>query len=192
MAVMLDIIGAIVLVGMLIATITTINSTITLESANSASEYYIQSQMKQLAWLFEWDLYKIGYNVTKPALLLAEVDRIRFKADLWNAGSSDVLEYKLGDLATVSQNPRDRELRRIENSSNIYINLSVTGFRLSYYNARDSLLTAPVTGSMLDSVRAVRIYLTLESPDPLQSLDPVDTTYTGAYYEKLIYPRNLQ
>lgn len=164
----------------------------TLESANSASEYYIHTQLTQLSWLFEWDLYKIGYNVAKPAILLAEDDRIKFKADLWNKGSTDILEYKLGDLASASQNPRDKELRRIENASNIFINLSVTGFRLSYYNARDSLLTAPVTGSMLDSIRAVRVYLTLESPDPLQSLDPVDTTYTGAYYEKLIYPRNLQ
>ena len=105
---------------------------------------------------------------------------------LFRSGAGDVVEYLLGTTVSTSTNPRDKHLLRDENSSRISISYSVTRFKLTYYNARDSAMTTPVTGAKLDSIRSVRIYLTLESPEPF------DNTYAGAYYEKLIYPRNLQ
>jgi hypothetical protein len=50
-------------------------------------------------------------------------------------------------------------------------------------------MTTPVTGAYLDSIKSIKVFLTLESPDPLG--DEIGTQYAYGYYEKWIYPRNL-
>jgi hypothetical protein len=87
---------------------------------------------------------------------------------------------------TTSVNPRDKHLLRVENITHVSISYSVTRFRLTYYDSEDSVMATPVVGAMLDSIRAVKVYLALESPQPY------DSSYAGAFYEKIIYPRNLQ
>lgn len=187
MAVMLDIIGAALLVGMLMLTILNVNINMTLETYKSASEFHTQSEMIQLARIMEFDIYKMGYGVTKPCVVAADTSHLKFRANLQDVpGARDSVEYILGTPVTTSQNPRDKHLLRVENISHVSISYSVTRFRLTYYNARDSVMATPVTGAMLDSIRAVKVYLALESPQPF------DSSYAGAFYEKIIYPRNLQ
>lgn len=187
MAVMLDIIGAALLVGMLMVTILNVNMNMTLETYKSASEFHTQTEMIQLARIMEFDLYKAGYGVSKPAIVAADTSYIKFRANLKDVGGArDSVEYILGTPVTYSSNPRDRHLLRVENISRVSISYSVTRFRLTYYNGRDSVIPTPVSLANLDSIRAIKIYLTLESPEPY------DSSYAGAYYEKMIYPRNLQ
>ncbi len=188
MSIILDLIGAAVLVGMLMMTIMNVNINMSTETYKTTSEYHTQTESIQLARIMEFDMYKMGYGVTKPGVfIVAETSRVKFRTNLYNvSGANDMVEYLLGTPVTTSTNPRDKHLLRDENSSRISISYSVTRFKLTYYNVRDSVMAAPVTGSLLDSIRSVRVYLTLESPEPF------DSTYAGAYYEKLIYPRNLQ
>ena len=186
MSVMLDLIGGAILVGMLMLTIFSVNANMNVETYQSASAFHTQTEMIQLARIIEFDLYKVGYFVPKPGIITADTSRLIFKANLKNSpGASDSVEYVLGTPVTTSTNPRDKHLMRIENASTVSISYSVTRFYLAYYNSRDSLLAAPVTGSLRDSIRSIRVYLNLEGPEP------IDSTYPGAYYEKLIYPRNL-
>jgi hypothetical protein len=158
------------------------------ETFKSTSEFHTQTEVIQLARILEFDLYKVGYNVTKPGVfLIADTSHIKFKTNLYNiTGSTDIVEYILGSAVLTSVNPRDYKMSRIENLTTTYISYSVTRFKLTYYNSRDSILTTPVTGSLCDSIRAIRVLLTIESPQPF------DGTYSQAYYEKLMYPRNLQ
>jgi len=187
MSVMLDVIGAALLVGMLMLTILNVNMNMTMETYKSASEFHTQTEMIQLARIMEFDIYKMGYAVTKPAIVSADTSHLKFRANLKDAaGARDSIEYILGTPVTTSENPRDRHLLRIENVSQVSISYSVTRFVLTYYDREDSLIPTPVTGSMLDSIRAVKVYLALESPSPF------DSSYAGAFYEKIIYPRNLQ
>jgi hypothetical protein len=187
MAVMMDIVGAAVLVGMLMLTVMNININMNSETYRTATEFHTQTEMIQLARIFEFDVYKAGYRVAKPAIVAADTSYLKFRTNLLNvAGSRDSIEYILGTPVTSSQNPSDRHLLRIENVSSVSISYSVTRFKLTYYNANDVKMTTPVTGTMLDSIRAIRIQLSLESP----SL--IDGSYSGATYDKLIYPRNLQ
>ncbi len=187
MAVMLDVIGAALLVGMLMVTILNVNMNMTLETYKSASEFHTQTEMIQLARIMEFDMYKMGYAVSKPSIVAADSSYIKFRANLSDIpGARDSVEYILGTPVTTSTNPRDRHLLRVENISRVSISYSVTRFHLTYYDKRDSVIPTPVSLSNLDSVRAIRVYLALESPDPY------DSSYAGAYYEKLIYPRNLQ
>lgn len=187
MAVMLDIIGAALLVGMLMVTILNVNLNMTVETYKSASEFHTQTELIQLARIMEFDIYKMGYGVSKPNIVAADTSHLKFRTNLQDvAGTRDSVEYILGTPVTTSANPHDRHLLRIENISKVSISYSVTRFRLTYYNARDSVIPTPVTGFMLDSIRAVKVQLALESPEPF------DSSYAGAFYEKIIYPRNLQ
>lgn len=193
MAVMLDIIGASVIVGVLILTIMGININMSNETYKSLTELNLQTQAVQLSRIFEFDLYKIGYNVTKPGVIaIAESSRIKFYTNLFNLpGRKDSVEYNLGGSVSSSTNPRDRALYRYENTSQVFINFSVTRFKFSYYNSRDILLAAPVTGGMRDSIKSIKVYLTLESPEPFDTSQTGGPKYIGTYYQKLIYPRNL-
>lgn len=187
MSVMLDMIGATMFVGMLLMTIMNININLNTETFKSTSEFHTQTELIQLSRIMEFDLYKAGYFVPKPAIAAAESSYFKFKTNLYNIpGRVDSVEYILGTAVTTSTNPRDKHLLRVENNSRVSISYSVTRFYLKYYNSRDSLLAAPVTGTWRDSIRSVRIYLNLESPEPF------DASYAGALYEKLIFPRNLQ
>jgi len=187
MSVMLDILGSFVLLGMLMLTVMSVNVNISTETYKSVSEFNTQSETIQLARILEFDIYKAGFNVPKPAIAIAETSRLKFYANLYNTpGRVDSIQYGLGELNGSSTNPYDKQLFRFENTAKVFINYSVTGFKFTYYDARDSMLTAPVTGTWRDSIRSIKVFLTLESPEPY------DSKYAGAYYEKMIYPRNLQ
>lgn len=193
MSVMMDIIGATVVVGMLILSIMGININMSSETYKSLTEFNIQTQAIQLSRILEFDLYKIGYKVKKPNIIaIADTSRLKFYTNLFNvAGARDSVEYSLSTFVNGTTNPRDRALYRYENSSQVFINYSVTRFKFSYYNSRDSLLAAPVSGGLRDSIKSVKIYLTLESPEPFDTSQAGGPRYIGTYYQKLIYPRNL-
>ena len=193
MAVMMDIVGSLVMLGMVILMIMGININMSQETYKGLTEFNLHAQSIQLSRIFEFDLYKMGYAVSKPGVIaIADTSRIKFYSNLFNIpGRRDSVEYNLGTVVPSSTNPRDRALYRFENTSQVFINFSVTRFRLSYYNGNDSLLGAPVTGSLRDSIKSVRVYLTLESPEPFDTSRTGGPSYISTFYQKLIYPRNL-
>jgi hypothetical protein len=162
---------------------------LTTENAKTTVEFHSQTEIIQLGRILEFDFNKIGYDISGVRkIVTADSSRIKFRTNLWDVpGRRDSVEYILGALVAYSSNPRDRVLTRYENLTGVLINYSITRFRLSYYNSRDSLLATPVTGNNLDSIRSIKIYLTLESPTPLGD----DSTFASGYYSKLVYPRNL-
>lgn len=189
MAVILDMIGAVVLMGTLMVSILGININLTMENAKTTVEFHSQTEIIQLGRIIEFDLNKIGYDVTGVRkIVTADTARLKFKTNLWDvAGKVDSVEYILGGFVSYSSNPRDRVLTRYENTTGVLINYSITNFRLSYYNEGNVQLATPITGANLDSIRSIKIYLTLESPTPLGD----DSTFASGYYSKLVYPRNL-
>ena len=193
MAVMMDIVGSLVMLGMVILMIMGININMSQETYKGLTEFNLHAQSIQLSRIFEFDLYKMGYAVSKPGVIaIADTSRIKFYSNLFNiAGRRDSVEYNLGTAVPSSTNPRDRALYRFENTTQVFINFSVTRFKLSYYNGNDSLLGTPVTGSLRDSIKSVRVYLTLESPEPFDTSRTGGPSYISTFYQKLIYPRNL-
>lgn len=193
MAVMMDIVGSLVLLGMVILMVMGININMSQETYKGLTEYNLHAQSIQLSRIFEFDLYKMGYAVSKPGVIaVAETSKIKFYSNLFNiAGRRDSIEYDLGTTVPSSTNPRDKSLYRFENTTQVFINFSVTHFKLSYYNGNDSLLGTPVTGTLRDSIKSVRVYLTLESPEPFDTSRTGGPSYISTFYQKLIYPRNL-
>jgi len=195
MTVMMDIVFASVILGMIILTIMNININMTQENWKGMVELNTQTEAIQLARIMEFDFYKIGYRVpltARPSFLVADTEHVKFKTNLGDmAGAIDIVEYGLGGPVLDSKNPRDLMLFRIENVTKVYINYSVIGFRVSYFDSNDVKISTPIFGAALNRIRSLRIMLKLESPEPF------DTTYGGGYqyasaiYSKLIYPRNL-
>ncbi len=197
MTIMLDIIGSAILVGMLIVSIMHINITMSDENYKGITELHTQTEAIQLARILEFDLYKAGYNVarndatTGEVIQIADSSHIKFYSDIRDIGSPIPVEYSLGNINSESANPRDKVLYRSENTSIVYINYSVTKFKLTYYDRRDSLLAAPVTGALRDSIKSIKLELALESPSPLDTSRSGGLQYAGASYTKLVFPRNL-
>jgi hypothetical protein len=198
MTIMLDIVLSVVIFGMLMLMVANINVTLTTENYRGIVELNTETELIQLANIMEFDLNKAGYHVPSvdaaigERIAIADSSRIRFFSDLKNNGIKIPVEYSLLDYNSSSTNPRDRMLVRIENTSTVYINYSVTKFKLSYYNTRDSIMSTPITGSLLDSIRSIKIILMLESPHPFDTTStPSAMAYAHAMYQKLIFPRNL-
>ncbi len=193
MAIMMDIVGAFVLVGMLMLTIMGININMSDETYKGLTELNLQTQSIQLARIMEFDFYKAGYNVSKPGVIaMADTSKIKFYTNLFAVpGRRDSIEYDLGSYVTSSTNPNDKSLYRYENTTRVFINFSVTRFKLSYYNSSDVQLSTPVTGSNLDSIKAIKVLLTLASPEPFDTTRSGGSKYVTTYYQKRIYPRNL-
>ena len=193
MTVMLDMVLASVLVGIIILTVMNVNINLSDENYRGMVEYHTQSETIQLARIIEFDFFKMGYRQTaRPFISIAESSHIKFTSNLKDAaGTTDVIEYGLGALVLNSKNPRDKMLYRIENISKVYINYSVILFKLIYYNSRDSILNAPITGALRDSIKSIKVQLMLESPEPFDTARVGGRQYAHAMYSKLIFPRNL-
>lgn len=190
MSVVLDLVGSAILVGTLILSIMGVNVNMSTETIKSTSEFHTQTEVIQVARIIEFDFSKIGYDVSSKKIVTADTSRFKFKGNLLNIPNQvDSVEYILGQLVAASTNPRDRILTRYENTTRVLINYSITRFKLSYYNVNNQLMTTPVTGSALDSIKAIDVYLTIESPEPLGS--DQTTQYASGYYQKLLHPRNL-
>ena len=195
MSVMLDIIGASVIIGIVILTVMNVNINLSDENYKGMVDLHTQTETIQLARIIEFDFYKIGYNVppaNRPAITIADSTHIKFKTNLGDiAGALDIIEYGLGDYVLGSTNPRDRMLFRIENLTKVYINYSVINFKLTYYDSTDTKIPTPITGSNLNKIKSINVKLILESPEPFDTTRTGGQQYAHAMYQKLIYPRNL-
>lgn len=192
---MMDIVFASVILGMIILTVMNININLTQENWKGMVELNTQTEAIQLARIMEFDSYKVGYRVpvaARPSFIIADSEHIKFKTNLGDlAGAIDIVEYGLGGPVLNSKNPRDRMLFRIENVTKVYINYSVIGFTVSYYDSNDVKLSTPISGAALNRIRSLRVILRLESPEPFDTTFAGGYQYASAMYSKLIYPRNL-
>src|SRR5216684_4249537 len=100
MSVMMDIIGSAVIVGMLILTIMGININMSSETYKSLTEFNLQTQAIQLSRILEFDLYKVGYRVSKPGIIaIADTSDLKFYTNLFNVtGKRDSVEYNLAAM----------------------------------------------------------------------------------------------
>ncbi|TAK63838.1 MAG: hypothetical protein EPO24_03790 [Bacteroidetes bacterium] len=187
MNVMFDLIGSVIVLGIVVLIVLTMNINLTSMSYQTNNTMQIQFQAIQLSRIMEFDMYKIGYRVVNKKILKADSSNFSFRANLFDTSSdTDVVEYKLvTPQEPATSGPTYKMLIRKVNSDTLAINNNVSRFYFSYYTSKDSLLTPPISGSWLDSIKSVKVYLALES------FDSLDSTFIGALYSKWIYPRNL-
>ncbi len=153
-SVILDIMGSMIIGGILLLTLFRMNDNATRNTYNFSGELIVQQNLVTTVEVLEYDFRKIGYcedpfalpHPEKDAILFADTSRIKFLTDIMEPpyddphgdGVIDTVEYFLSSADIPgTPNPNDRMLYRIVNNETIRgVNLGVTKFRIRYF--RDS------------------------------------------------------
>lgn len=181
MAIIIDIVGALVIAGIIMLAVLGLNEDLTVATYNKTFTLLTQTNAVALARMIESDFVKMGYHTPVPAVLAAGPDSIVFLADLHDAGTVNTVKYRIGPTGSLgfTKNPRDRILYRVEDGVVTAANLGVTSLTFSYYRVDGYGTSAP------DSVKSINVTFVVQSPEP------TDSSYSEAVWQKKIYPKNL-
>lgn len=170
-AALLDLIGSMVIGGLLLLILFRINDNATANTYNFSGEVTVQEDLVTTIEVLEYDFRKIGYcenpiNLPNAAvsILYADTSRIRFLTDQDFNGTPDTMEYYLGPASelTGTPNPNDRKLYRVINGIPTGANLGITHFRISYYNALGQPIATPIT-TVPTGIQSMEIDIKVES-----------------------------
>jgi len=189
MQVVYDILGSMIIGGIILLMLLSFNSSVMEGAAVQTFNSIVQTNITVMTEMIEYDFRKMGYRVGSvydSAIVYADSNNIRIKGDFDNNGTVETITYSF-DPKTKSGhvNPRSRVLTRSVNGNAQKINLGLTRFRLAYYNGADQLIAEnPVKAP--STIRSIRLAMNLESTSPY------DTTYAGGTWERSITPKNLK
>ncbi|MGE5679670.1 MAG: hypothetical protein ACM34K_02205 [Bacillota bacterium] len=152
-AVIIDLLGSIIIGGMLMVTLMNLNGNATENTYAYTGELVVQEYMVGTIEALEYDLKKIGYcedpsKLPNPAktILFADTSEIKFLTDTEFDGDVDTVRVYLGSTSELNMtpNPNDRMLYRSVNSVSKSVNLGVTQFKIKYFDAIGYELTTPL------------------------------------------------
>ena len=193
--VILDILGSIVIFGILMLTLFRISESAAENTYKGSGDLITQQNLASIIQVLEYDLRKIGYcadwkKIPAPnlSILLVDSTKIKFLTDLDEDGNMDSLFYYLGPTSelTNTPNPRDRFLYRVANNeAPVGVNLGVIQFSLSYFNSLGNPLDFPI--SVPGEVHSMEIKIAVED------VDAYNQEYSTAYWRQIrLAARNLR
>lgn len=180
----LNLIGSIVIAGIIFLTINRFHSSM-IENSHEKTFGAITSQnWSSMAKLIEYDFNKMGFGVTSNInpLVLADTSRIHFLSDIDENGAVDTVKYILSNVtaAQATENPNDRILYRLVNNQLMReAPVGVTRFRLRYYDNRGNIET------VLSDIRTIEITLEVECTTQFND------RYRNYFWQTRISPPNL-
>ena len=184
MDIIIDIVGSIVLAGLLILSVN--SGVVDLNETTYEQTYTLNSQTNivALARIIEHDFVKIGFGAPGPAILVADSQAISFQSELYNDGSLKTVTYSVGSITgpkvAPTKNPRDFMLfRELAGEPPLALSSGLVEFNITYFDSAGAVTTSP------GDVDAIQIRLRLETEEP------VDDEYPGVFWERTIYPKNL-
>ncbi|MFA6598467.1 MAG: hypothetical protein WCS69_12135 [Ignavibacteriaceae bacterium] len=151
----LDIIGAMVIGGILLLTLFRVNENTVQNFFYYNADFILQRDLVDIIMIVEGDLRRIGYcanpdNLIPPnrTIIHADSNSIAFVTDLNRTGKLDTLEYRIGTPEDLpgTPNPRDVPLYRIINNANQSRSVTgiVTEFNLVYFTVLGDTLPYPI------------------------------------------------
>jgi hypothetical protein len=186
-ATLLDIIGSMIIGGILMSIAWRLNDASTEKTYNYSGELTLQQNLKTIVEMIEYDFRKIGYcdvpGSLPDTITYADANKINFYTDLKplnGVANMDLVSYYLGPTSECSStpNPRDRILYRVENNATPKAsNLGVTQFRLVYMDALGDTLDVPVADPNL--IKTIEINVAVES------VAAYDTLYSHAIWRQI-------
>ncbi len=199
----IDIIGSTIVGSLLILTVIAMNVSLSNAGSDTNVSVITQSDLTEIGDGITYDFYKIGFRAS-PAILVADTDRIEFRADFEKDGVPDTVYYYTARAQFASgENPNMIVLyRRQWNSATntattTGASLGQTSFDLTYFDSTGNSIAIPAGGltagthlddSLLSTIKSIKVRVMVESPNRMMS----DTTYAGAYWEQFISPKNLR
>lgn len=191
----IDILGAIIIGGLLLLILLRLNGSITEDSIIHGSDRSLQRALAETALIVEEDFRKMGYcedpyKLTEEMsrITYADSDYISFYTDLNRDGNLDSLTYFLSDTNALAstKNPRDRILYRQVNTENpLIISTNITNFLLDYYDALGNKLGTPVASPAM--ITHMKISVRVEDPEAYNE------QYSNAYWQQVrLASKNLR
>jgi hypothetical protein len=195
MAIMLDILMALVIGGMLLMSIISGGFTVNENAATLAGDVGVQQILISNAQLVEGEFRNMGMGVAEESTtVLAALDTaIQFLSDQNRDGSPERIRYWLGPVSELSatQNDSDRLLHRQVDAGAAMAVGTVTKFRLRYFSQGllDTLIP-PIPAADLSMIRVVEITMEVQNPYA-QYRDPRDVQtgqrnalYSSSYWRQ--------
>lgn len=149
-----DLIGSVIIGGVLLITLIKINDSATRNTYGFTGELVVQENLVTTVEVLEYDFRKIGYCEdpfaipnTKRAILYADSTDITYLTDVNFDGIPDTMRYYLGPTSELSHtpNPDDRMLYQEINGNRAGVNLGITLFKIKYFGALGEELSLPRT-----------------------------------------------
>jgi len=196
---LIDILGSIVIGGMLFLILLRLNDSAVKNSFQYNGELIVQKNLVEIVNLIEHDFRKIGYCANWQAIpdpsksiVAADSNSISFLTDVNEDGIVDTLNYYLGPLSELDHtpNPRDRILYRVVNGSNpMGANLGVTQFDLQFFDIFGNPIALPV--NVPGEINTMEINVAVE--DVAAYDDPYsDDDYNHVFWRQIrLAARNL-
>lgn len=171
----------------------------------------VQQNLVEITRLLEYDFKKIGYckdptKISDPSQAIRYADSIKIKfytdfptdADPQGDGNLDSLTYYVGPIseASVTPNPRDRLIYRVENDATpVGVNLGVTIFELKFFDSFRDEIPSPVANCGLIQYMQITIQVeNLAASDTLiVNRASFDRPYQTAYWRQVrLAAKNLR
>jgi hypothetical protein len=194
----LDILASVIIGGILLTIVLRLSDSAAEKTYNYSGELSLQQNLVTIAQIMESDFRKIGYSkdweswranplYDKP-IIEADSSSLKFYADINNDGVMDVIHYYLGPVSELAStpNPRDRFLYRVVNSeAPVGVNLGVTEFFMTYFDALGTPLTLPIIEPSLISSMEINI--------KVENVQAYDEKYSSAFWRQIrLAARNLK
>ncbi len=152
--VILDILGSVVIGGILLLSMANVNEKSTENLYRGSTNLAAQTNLATIVQILETDFRKIGYcadwqQIPTPteAILYADSVSIRYLTDVQSDGIVDTMFYYIDHSTDIPEtpNPRDRYMYRVvNNEAPVGVNLGVTQFKMTFFNALGTELTFPL------------------------------------------------
>lgn len=187
MQVILDLLGSIVIGGLLILMMLNLNSSISESAATQTFNNITQQNLTAVSDILENDFRKMGYHIFDSVkVTYTDTAEIKFQTDLYSDSVIHVVHYYFNPAAVSGQENTNTHVlyRQIDNNPHMPINLGLTKFRLWYYDGAGNLLTGNSVAT-LAKIRAIKVAMSIES------VSAWNKKYSGAYWERTIKPKNL-
>ena len=176
---LLDILGSTIIGGLLLMILMRMNATAVQNNYLYSGEQIVQQNIVEVVKLLEYDFRKIGYcsvwtNIPDPAkaIIQADSNSISFLTDIvtssypYGDGVVDTLKYYLSSKSVLSStpNPNDMILYRVINHDAVAgSNLGVTQFKLTFFDANGTIITAMPENPPL-GIASIQIDIAVENP----------------------------
>jgi hypothetical protein len=193
---LLDIIGSIIIGGILLITALRLNAAAQEYSAAYYSSYILQSNLLTLIVMVEDDFKHIGYCKnprllsTGSAIVDAESTKIQFRCDYYNNGSINTVTYWAGPTSelTSTDNPSDFYLyKQIDNNTPTQWNLGTTLFKLKYWDNAGTPDQMTYANALLypGTIAVTDLVVKLESPFKEKQQYMMDTSEYQLYWREM-------
>lgn len=168
--VILDIIGSMVIAGILMVSIFRLQNSSTEDLYRGTGNLTAQTNLATIVQILENDFRRIGYcadwqqiPVPTEAILYADSTSIKYLTDMDQNGLIDTMHYYFDASTDIpnTPNPRDRYLFRVVgNETPTGVNLGVTQFKMEFYNALGTKLNFPIANPQ--EIYSMQIDITVE------------------------------